>query len=231
MRHSQNVIDRRRRIASPKRRFAGLEVHRPRRRRARAAALPLRITGRPQPRHQGRDFSLSRPVPPDPEEPQQPVPPQQVKPIASAGQRARVAQHEIPQVGHDRLHPHAIAVHDHERQVRRLTRDHRPDRRDRSSPIGQLPPQVFDHTTSFHQTGQARSLILTWCSQQGGRGTAAIRRRWVAVFLGGAQCAAAGEERQVGVDGFVGVDGLVAHRDADVAMPATSWAMWAAARA
>ena len=40
-----------------------------------------------------------------------------------------------------------------------------------------------------------------------------------AVFLGGPQCAAAGEEGQVGLDGFVGVDGLVAEGDVDVAVP------------
>ncbi len=40
----------------------------------------------------------------------------------------------------------------------------------------------------------------------------------LAVFLGGAQRASAGDERQVGGDGLVGVDGLVAHGDADVAM-------------
>ena len=40
-----------------------------------------------------------------------------------------------------------------------------------------------------------------------------------AVLLGGTQCATAGEERKVGLDGFVGVDGLVAEGDVDVAMP------------
>ena len=40
-----------------------------------------------------------------------------------------------------------------------------------------------------------------------------------AVFLGGAQCPAAGEEREVGLDGFLGVDGLVAVGDVDVAVP------------
>ena len=40
-----------------------------------------------------------------------------------------------------------------------------------------------------------------------------------AVFLAGAQRAAAGEERQVGLDGLVGVDGLVADGDVDVAVP------------
>ena len=39
-----------------------------------------------------------------------------------------------------------------------------------------------------------------------------------AVFLAGAQRAAAGEERQVGLDGLVGVDGLVAEGDVDVAV-------------
>ena len=40
-----------------------------------------------------------------------------------------------------------------------------------------------------------------------------------AVFLGGPQCAAAGEEGQVGLDRLVGVDGLVAEGDVDVAVP------------
>ena len=40
-----------------------------------------------------------------------------------------------------------------------------------------------------------------------------------AVLLGGTQCATAREEREVGLDGFVGVDGLVAEGDVDVAMP------------
>ena len=39
------------------------------------------------------------------------------------------------------------------------------------------------------------------------------------VLLGGTQCATAGEERQVGLDGFAGVDGLVTEGDVDVAMP------------
>ena len=77
------------------------------------------------------------------------MPPQQVKPIASARQRARVAEHEIPQVRDDRLKPLAFAVHDHERQVWTLALDHRADRRGKSSPFGQLPPHVLDHTTSF----------------------------------------------------------------------------------
>ena len=40
-----------------------------------------------------------------------------------------------------------------------------------------------------------------------------------AVFLAGAQGSAAGEECQVGLDGLVGVDGLVSHGDVDVAVP------------
>jgi hypothetical protein len=36
------------------------------------------------------------------------------------------------------------------------------------------------------------------------------------VFLGGAKCPPPGQGRQVGSDGFLGVDGLVAHGDADV---------------
>jgi hypothetical protein len=40
-----------------------------------------------------------------------------------------------------------------------------------------------------------------------------------AVFLAGAQGSAAGEERQVGLDGLVGVNGLIAHSDVDVAVP------------
>jgi hypothetical protein len=39
------------------------------------------------------------------------------------------------------------------------------------------------------------------------------------VLLGGTQCTTAGEERKVGLDGFVGVDGLVAEGDVNVAMP------------
>ena len=41
-----------------------------------------------------------------------------------------------------------------------------------------------------------------------------------AVFLAGSSRAAAGDERPVGLDGFVGVDGLVAHGGVDVAVPA-----------
>jgi len=40
-----------------------------------------------------------------------------------------------------------------------------------------------------------------------------------AVFLGRAQRAAAGQERQVVVDDFLGVGGLVAQGDVDVAVP------------
>ena len=40
-----------------------------------------------------------------------------------------------------------------------------------------------------------------------------------AVFLAGAQRAAAGDERPVPVDDLVGVDGLVAHGGVDVAVP------------
>ena len=40
-----------------------------------------------------------------------------------------------------------------------------------------------------------------------------------AVFLGGAQRAAAGQERQVVRDDFLGIDGLVAEGDVDVAVP------------
>jgi len=40
-----------------------------------------------------------------------------------------------------------------------------------------------------------------------------------AVFLGGPQGAAAGQERQVGLDRLVGVDGLVAEGDVDVLVP------------
>ena len=40
----------------------------------------------------------------------------------------------------------------------------------------------------------------------------------LAVFLGRAQRASAGDERAVGGDGLVGVDGLVSHGDADVAV-------------
>jgi hypothetical protein len=40
-----------------------------------------------------------------------------------------------------------------------------------------------------------------------------------AVFLGGPQCPAAGEEGQVGLDRLVGVDGLVAEGDVDVVVP------------
>ena len=40
-----------------------------------------------------------------------------------------------------------------------------------------------------------------------------------AVFLGGPQCPAAGEEGQVGLDGLVGVDGFIAEGDVDVAVP------------
>src|SRR6202008_4187855 len=40
-----------------------------------------------------------------------------------------------------------------------------------------------------------------------------------AVFLGGPQRPAAGEEGQVGLDGLVGVDGFVAEGDVDVAVP------------
>jgi len=40
-----------------------------------------------------------------------------------------------------------------------------------------------------------------------------------AVFLGGPQGPAAGEEGQVGLDGLVGVDGFAAEGDADVAVP------------
>jgi hypothetical protein len=61
------------------------------------------------------------------------VPSQQVKPIASARQRARVAEHEIPQVHADRLESLAFAVHDRERQVGRLAIDYRTDRLD--SPV------------------------------------------------------------------------------------------------
>ena len=39
---------------------------------------------------------------------------------------------------------------------------------------------------------------------------------WGAVFLAGAQLAAAGDECPVAVDRFFGVDGLVAHGDVDV---------------
>ncbi len=38
------------------------------------------------------------------------------------------------------------------------------------------------------------------------------------VFLSGTLIAAAGQERQVGLDGFIGVDGFVAHGDVDVAV-------------
>ena len=40
-----------------------------------------------------------------------------------------------------------------------------------------------------------------------------------AVFLGGPQCPAAGEEGQVGLDRFLGVGGFVAEGDVDVAVP------------
>ena len=40
-----------------------------------------------------------------------------------------------------------------------------------------------------------------------------------AVFLGGSQRPAAGEEGQVGLDGLVGVDGFVAEGNVDVAVP------------
>jgi len=40
-----------------------------------------------------------------------------------------------------------------------------------------------------------------------------------AVFLAGPQGAAAGQERQVGLDGLFGVDGLVSDRDVDIAVP------------
>ena len=39
------------------------------------------------------------------------------------------------------------------------------------------------------------------------------------VFVGGTQVAAAGQERQMRLDGLVGVDGFVAHGDVDVAVP------------
>ena len=42
---------------------------------------------------------------------------------------------------------------------------------------------------------------------------------WGAVFLGGAQRAAAGDECAVAVDGLLGVDGLVAHGGVDVVVP------------
>src|SRR5664279_5772809 len=41
---------------------------------------------------------------------------------------------------------------------------------------------------------------------------------WGAVFLAGPQRPPAGDERAVAVDDFFGVDGLVAHRDVDVAV-------------
>jgi hypothetical protein len=143
-----------------------------------------------QPRHQGRDVSLGRPVPLDPQEPQQPVPPQQVTPIAAARQRARVAEHEIPQVRDDRLQLPAVAVDDHKWQVGRLALDHRSHCRDRSPPFGQLSPHVLDHTTSFHQTRPpARSLILTWCSQQGAARTRPTQRcRARGISLGAGRC-------------------------------------------
>src|SRR5262249_56500375 len=40
-----------------------------------------------------------------------------------------------------------------------------------------------------------------------------------AVFLGGPQCPPSGEESQVGLDGFVGVGGLVTEGDVDVPGP------------
>lgn len=42
---------------------------------------------------------------------------------------------------------------------------------------------------------------------------------WGAVFLAGAQGAAAAQERQVGLDRLVGVGGLVSEGDVDVAVP------------
>jgi hypothetical protein len=102
--------------------------------------------------------------------------------------RASCCEHEIPQVRDYRLQSLAIAVHHHERQVWRLAFDHRPNRRHSSPSFGQRPPYVPDHTTSFHQTGQpARSLILTWCSQQCVPRIRATPGRWPAgTPLGGA---------------------------------------------
>ena len=38
------------------------------------------------------------------------------------------------------------------------------------------------------------------------------------VFFGGSQCPPSGEKGQVGLDGLLGVNGFVAHRDVDVAI-------------
>lgn len=135
--------------------------------------------------------TLDRPVPLDPQQPQQPVPPLQVKPIAAARQRARVADHEIPQVRDDRLQSPTIAVHDHERQVGRPALDHRSHRRDRSPSFGQRPAACPRPHHVLPTDQASRSLILTWCGQQGAPRTPAILP-WSAWRAGGLRRSAAG---------------------------------------
>ncbi|AQW48379.1 hypothetical protein SHXM_01842 [Streptomyces hygroscopicus] len=141
------MVDRSGRVALPQRRFTGLQVHRPRRRRVVPLTKPLWIAGLSQPAHEQRDLSLGGLLPRRPQDPQQPVPPQQVIPIATARQRTDVPQHQIPQVDTDWLNLSAVTVHHDERKVGRGTRNHRANLWNRALSLHQGTPYVFHHTT------------------------------------------------------------------------------------
>jgi hypothetical protein len=77
------------------------------------------------------------------------VPAQQVERIAPAGQRAGISQHEIPQVGADRLDYLTVTVHHDERKIPSSPSDHGPDGRNRAMPLQQGTTHILDHTNSL----------------------------------------------------------------------------------
>src|SRR5215469_1851955 len=137
--------------------------------RTSSATDPLRVTRLPQPAHEHRDLGLGGLIPRNLQEPEQPVPPQQPEPVTPARQRAHVPQHQIPQVGADRLYLTAVAVGHHIREIRSDLIDDRADHGHRALPLHEGTSYIIDHTMLLEKAKRSARLEIRDTVQLTGR--------------------------------------------------------------